>query len=250
MENPTLSNTKSEIINSVIKLSDYLTNNGLGYINKSVNAWKTYKKEDLLDVYEKMINVIKADIHQRGVKGKVPELKEWNERRKQKLEEALNEHKGVISGIDSDIRLILNDWLGADLTYDISNFCIQVNISVKENPKDSLWVNFHYRPNYNISEGKTKLSHGGKFEINQPTIGTWNPKTDKLNIRFFEVISNICHDDQFNNLDAVCSLMDTRFIESFKYNNLETSINENYKNIAMNTIASEMANEIISKLSL
>lgn len=212
--------SKNEIIDHVIKVSEYLAKNQLGNMRKSMNTWKTYKKEDLIDIYMKMLAVIGADMRQRALQDPdaVPELKELVLEYNAKVDAIRNKMREIRDDYANSIKLILNTWLGHDLQYSISTSNIGIHIPNPEGSKRSgLDITIYYRDNVDWVNHEYMFGKG-ELEINQPTFGTWNPKCpeDQDAVRFFKVLYTLATDTT-GRLDNIREYMDKCFEKATRY---------------------------------
>lgn len=201
--------SKSEIIDRVIKVSEYLAEHQLGNMRKSMNTWKTYKKEDLIDIYMKMLAVIGANMRERALKDpeSVPELKELVLERNAKVDAIRDRMKETRDGYYNLITNIIKEWLGDDLTL----FVNTSNITIRIPGEHHLDISIYYRENIDWSGHKIVINEGA-LDINQPTFGTWNPNRegDQDAIRFFKTLYLMATDNT-GRLESIRKYMDKNY---------------------------------------
>lgn len=201
--------SKPEIIDRVIKVSEYLAEHQLGNMRKSMNTWKTYKKEDLIDIYMKMLAVIGADMRERAIKDpeSVPELKEMVLERNTKINAIRDRMKETRDCYYSLITNIIKEWLGGDLTLFVSTSNITIGIPGEHH----LDISIYYRENIDWAGHKIVIKEGD-LDINQPTFGTWNPNRegDQDAIRFFKTLY-LMATDTTGRLESIRKYMDKNY---------------------------------------
>lgn len=200
---------KTEIIEKVVKVSEYLAEHQLGNMRKSLNTWKTYKKEDLIGIYMKMLAVIGADMRERAIKDpeSVPELKEMVLTRNAAIDAIRDRMKETRDGYYNLITNIIKDWLGDDLTLFVNTSNITIGIPGEHH----LDISIYYRENIDWVNHQIVVKEG-TLDINQPTFGTWNPNRegDQDAIRFFKTLYLMATDNT-GRLESIRKYMDKNY---------------------------------------
>lgn len=217
MNTKILTMTKNQIIDEIVKISHYLVEHRLGDIRKNRNTWNSYKKDDLIDIYEKQIDVIASDMITKAKSGKVniPELEELVARYNKKIQgwqTSFDEYEDMCK---THIVNIMKPWIGYDLEYTLNNCSIDIHIP------QGRTINIYYRENDNT------------LEVNHPCWGSWNPKTDESSRRFFQAMAKLVNDDGWRHLDLICNIMCERRKKTLEGYMTETEIEREYKNDAM-----------------
>ena len=203
-------NTKKEIINEVIRISEYLLKHRLGMMYKSEATWNTCKKEDLLDIRNKMLDVISVDMRNKSRaygNPNIPEIETLEEERVKVISDLVSKNEAIESDKQDEIADILKTQLGEGFEYDISKNSIIITILASLYLKLTITM---------------RLDHN-MILVNQPTFGSWDPIENNNGVRkFFSALYTIS-----TNKDNWISDLTKRMIELYDIcRNSDTEYNE------------------------
>jgi hypothetical protein len=227
-------NTKKEIIAEVVKISEWLFTHKLGNMCKSNSAWDMYKKDDILDLRDKMLDVIEADIREKLKKNELtdvnPVLNDILEGYNQALSIINANRRCTHESFCENVKALFDKWLGTEgINVKIGNWCTTVEtLSTDDGRRSGLDIDFYYRDRYydlDDPNGDCK----GYIEINQPTFGSWNPIAPENAYirRFFQVINLCCETPQFMN--DLAGLYETELENKREYDAANRRIEQSFK---------------------
>ena len=191
-------NTKAEIIAEMKKIGAAVR--GYDQYTRHLNS---LNKNDLMELYHKMLDAIIATKIDRILNGQEPgneTYKPYVDEYNRKTNLLMEARRATTLKFKERVAAMVDADLGNDLVLDITSYRVTMGIpSTDDKRRSNLTIDLYYRENLGWGEDGCAKIHSGRMEVNQPTWGSWDPLAPENSYirRFFEVLNDICKRPQF-----------------------------------------------------